>query len=191
MDHERFKELANDYKRWVIYSSHNMSVGDDLFSNIQRANHEVISLQKKMEYDSQHFHNSIGHWGALANARILFYGLAIENAFKARLIFDGKVYSDGEKFVGLRSDHNIEAMANQLGVSSPKSNPNFLKYVTFQTQSLSKYPIAKSLKKQKEFTGVIVGAMKRDGVLTEEIILRMLKEDELIRIFLQNKFTIS
>lgn len=183
MEIDRFKELALDYERWIKSACRNKCVGDDLLPNILKAAATFNSNRNGLITQSSQFTNQIQHWGALAGARTLFYGLAIENACKARVIFDGNIDSDGETIMGIRGDHNIEQMANQLGVKSPDSSPEFLKLLTYQTQTLSKYPIAKSRKKQNEFTGRAIGARKVEGQLTEDIILQVLKHEHLIQLY--------
>jgi len=179
MEKERFKELALDYSRWVKQSCRNKFVGDTLLPIIDKAYVKHSSDVKGFEEQSNAFINNIQNWGALSEARALYYGLAIENACKARLIFDGVVESDGDKIIHLRTDHDIEGMVRQLGVSSPPDEPEFLKLLTYQTQVLSKYPIAKNRKKQKEFTGRALGARPIEGLITHDIIFQILRHKEL------------
>lgn len=183
MEEQRFTELATDYTRWVKQACRQKFVGDDLMKNINEAWLKYLQLNNQFEAQTPEFVNRLQIWGALAEHRALAYGLAIENACKARLIYDGAIESDGEKIKGLRTDHNIEAMAQQLGVSSPADDPEFLKLLTYQTQVLAKYPIAKNRTKQKEFTGRSIGATEKDGRSTLTVIIQVLKHQELIDLY--------
>ncbi len=183
MDEKRFRELVLDYERWIKASYHSKFIGDSLYPIIENC-YKICSLDtfgKKNQ--TQEFINKVQRWGALSDARAFHYGIAIENACKARLIYDGKINSDGNKITGIRNDHNIEEMTKQLGVTSPKTDPEFLKLLTFQLQSLSKYPIAKTRKKQNEFTGRTEGARLIEGELTLSIITQTLKHDILREIY--------
>ncbi len=183
MNEHRFKELALDYNRWIKTSSHSKFVGDSLFPIIDSLYQEYSKEFETLGYMNNELINKLQRCGALADARAFHYGIAIENACKARLIYEGNIVCDGGKINGLRSDHNIEEMARQLGVISPESDPEFLKLITYQLQTLSKYPIAKSLKKQNEFTGRTNGIRHKESDLTQSIILQILKYTELHEIY--------
>lgn len=182
MDEEKYKELALDYKRWVKQAWFNKFVGDSIYVLVEKAQAHASDING-YEAQTEKFINNVQKWGALSEARALYYGLAIENACKARQIDDGYIKCNGNTISGLRTDHNIEQMAVQLGVKSPSSEPEFLKLLTYQLQTLAKYPIAKSRKKQKEFTGRALGGRLIESQITNDIIMQILKHNALIKLY--------
>ncbi|MGL5026018.1 MAG: hypothetical protein ACRC6P_08595, partial [Shewanella oncorhynchi] len=95
---------------------------------------------------------------AFDDAAALHVGLAIENLVKAKSISEKKIQinEDGDA-KGLATHHDLLKHVTNAGISLTNEQEAFLKRLAFQTNSLSKYPIAKNLKTQKEFTGCCVG----------------------------------
>jgi hypothetical protein len=129
---------------------------------------------------------AIQHLRAHTDASNLLYGLAIENAYKTRQILDGRVSVEGGEFKDMRADHNILEMVRAYSIGVSEREIDILKSVTFTTVSMGKYPIAKSAKRQKDFTGRTYGA---DVVapLTRRIVLELLKESPYTDIFLKGQ----
>ncbi|MEJ2372901.1 MAG: hypothetical protein P8Y16_03755 [Sulfurimonas sp.] len=107
----------------------------------------------------------------------------IENATKARHIYDGNVESINGKPKGLRTDHNILEHVRQCLVALTTEETTFLERISYQTNSLAKYPIAKDVDSQKKFSGVIVGSLPSEEAMARSIIERCLKHEKLISIF--------
>jgi len=89
----------------------------------------------------------------------LLVGFALENILKAVLIREKEIRIEkGVKITGLVKNHDILGMLKLFKKHKLNLNENEekkIKHLTFQLQTLSRYPIAKDLNKQNEFTGVV------------------------------------
>ena len=93
-------------------------------------------------------------WASVGGSAALLIGLALENALKGHFIEKGEIFIDEKgKIVGLDGSHNILSMVQKSSYKTNESEAESLRLLTFQVQSLSKYHLAKSAKKQSEFTG--------------------------------------
>ncbi|MEE8431090.1 MAG: hypothetical protein V3S16_07575, partial [Candidatus Desulfatibia sp.] len=155
MESTRYDELFTDYSRWVQESRRQFFVSHillphafDISTKFSESadsvpKGEILELAQKTM--------------ALTNARAFHLGIAIENATKARHIYDGHIESIEGKPKGLRTDHNILEHVRQCQVKLSPEETIFLERISYQTNSLAKYPIAKNVDSQNAFSGVIVG----------------------------------
>ena len=181
MESVRYDELFSDYSRWVLESRRQFYVSEVLLPHAYDASRQFsacvgpASQEKILELAQKTM--------ALSNARAFHIGISIENATKARHIYDGRVESINGKPKGLRTDHNILEHVRQCLVILTDEETTFLERISYQTNSLAKYPIAKDVDSQKKFSGVIVGSQPNDEAMARSIIERCLKHEELISIF--------
>jgi len=182
MEAERFDELFQEESRWVGQARRLYIAGDALTDQVVAV--DGAEARERMPNMSERI--ELLH--SLAGARALLFGLAIENAAKAKQIQEGTVVSNGGNPVGLRTDHNILEHARQLGISLTEEEEEFLRLVTFQTKSLSKYPIAKNLTAQREFSGVMLGAVAEESDTVRSIIHKILGDNSMIDHFDQGNF---
>lgn len=112
-----------------------------------------------------------------------YLGLAIENACKARLIRDGKIQFNNGRVKGLPTSHNIFEMVKSVGVELDEKSTKFLKRLSYQIKVLAKYPIAKDIKTQNQFTGIVVGGTKEESIMVEQIIINVLRDEDIIKIY--------
>ena len=83
----------------------------------------------------------------------------------------------------LRSDHNLLAMVNEAKYTPNQDESYFLERLTYQVQVLARYSIAKKCSTQSKFTGVIVGGSSHDSQMVHSIIIKVLKDQDLVDIF--------
>jgi hypothetical protein len=183
MDPERFKQFGLTAIRWA-YQTHRLYIAAQAL-----ARPEAEAMRTVL---SQWGTRSIEQLEAIQRARAYtdtsnsLYGLAIENAYKTRQILDGKVSVEGGEFKGMRTDHNILEMVRSYGISLNEDEIDILRTVTFATMSMGKYPVARSAKKQKDFTGRTYGA-EFVAPLTRRLVLELLKESPHTDIFLKGQ----
>ena len=183
MDPDRYDELFHTVERWVRKARKLFFVADSLSQQTLEAYSDFISDREGASKQSPAFLEKAEAASAFSDARALLFGLAIENAAKARQIRDQVVLSSGGSPKGLRTDHNLLEHVRQLGVRLDKDAEEFLELLTYQTQTLSKFPIAKNVGAQNRFTGRAVGARQIESGITARIIRETLSYPELVAIF--------
>ena len=189
MDKERYSELFNDVKRWVLASRQQYYIASILTPISESVMADFCFDRKGANNQSPFFLEKAEKSIALTNACALHLGLAIENSTKARKIFDGEILVKNGKPIGLRTDHNILEHVRQCGVILSNDEKVFLERLSYQINSLAKYPIAKKLKNQNNFTGIIVGGNSDDLESVSRIINRILKDKALVSIFNKGKLS--
>jgi hypothetical protein len=183
MDPERFEQLGLAAVRWA-YQTHRLYIGAQALAEPEgEATRVVLSLWGTRSNEQL---EAIQQLKAYTNASNLLYGLAIENAYKTRQILDGKVQVEGGAFKGMRTGHNILEMVRSYKIRLNEKEVDVLKFVTFATVSMGKYPIALSAEKQRAFTGRMY---RSDAVapLTHRVILELLRESPYTDIFLKGR----
>lgn len=118
-----------------------------------------------------------------AGAAGTLYGLAIENACKARLIRDGVIEVRQGKARSLRGDHDVLAMARQAGCELTEDEQKYLGLMSYQVRVLSRYPIAKNVPGQTQFTGRAIGARAEEAAEVQGLVERILQDEDLVAIF--------
>jgi len=182
MDADRFEELFKDVDRWVFQARRLKIVADHLTVPAEEAQREFYFHPEKAE-QTPSFLNSLQNYRAFSDSNSLLLGLAIENACKARLILDGKIIFENGRVKGLPISHNIFEMVKSVGVDLDEEKTKFLKRLTYQIKVLAKYPIAKDLKTQNQFTGTVVGGTKEESAIVDQIIINVLRDEDIIKIY--------
>lgn len=183
MDPERFKQVALSPIRWA-YQAHRLYIAAQVFARPEAEAMRAVLAQWGIRSIEQL--EAIQHLRAYTDVSNLLYGLAIENAYKTREILDDKVSVERGQFKDMRTDHNILEMVRSYRITLDKHEIDILRTVTFATVSMGKYPIALSVKRQKEFTGRTRGA-EFVAPLTRRIVLELLKESPYTDIFLSGQ----
>lgn len=187
MDKDQYSEHFNNTTRWVLESRRQYYIASILTPQSEIAMSDFVSDKQGATCQSVNFLEKAEKVMALTNACSLHLGLAIENSTKARKIFLGEINVEDGKPIGLRTDHNILEHVRQCGVILNEYEVTFLERLSYQVNSLAKYPIAKNLKNQNNFTGVIVGGNSDELNFVSDIIHRVLKDDILVSIFDKRK----
>ena len=183
MDAARFKELFVEVERWVLKAREHHFVSQMLTAPAHSTFSRFVTQSVASPVRDAAFMNLVSESSALSNARALYFGLTLELAAKARSILDDRVSVEDGVPKNLRPDHNVLEHVRQCGVSLSESETEFLDLVSFQLTSLSKYPIAKSLKAQNRFTGRKVGADPAEQQLVFNLACRVLHDPRLVSIF--------
>lgn len=185
MDEKRFKELFEDSSLWIQQARRLKIAGDFFTTPASKSLNEILINREKPPKQSPEFLNSLETLRSYSDARALLYGLSIENACKARLIQDGYIEIHNGKAKNLRSDHNILELVKQTQYRPTEEEAEYLHLLSYQIKVLAKYPIAKDVNTQSEFTGRAVGARPVESQIVHKIIIQVLKYERLIKIFEQ------
>ena len=184
MDAKRFTELFTDPIRWVHQARRLRMAADELTDSSTRALAAFIGDNHGRATQSAAFLNKAELFGALTDARALLYGLAIENACKARLIRTRTITVEDGRAKGLRTDHDVFAMVKDASYSPADDEAEFLRLLSYQVRVLTRYPIARDVDTQNRFTGRKVGARPEESQMVKEIVLKVLREKDLSDAFL-------
>jgi hypothetical protein len=121
---------------------------------------------------------------SILSAVDFFYGLALENACKARLIAEGQITIREGKPKGLRSDHNILEMVRSCAVTLSPKEVEFLSTLSAHVRTWAKYPITKNADSLK---GSLKGGVLRislcgsgQGEQVDGLIQRVLARSDLL-----------
>lgn len=183
MDEHRYEELFLEEARCVRQARRLKFVGDSFTSHVIASLEPVLHDRKGFVNQSAEYREAVERFRALADGRALHYGLAIENSVKARQIRSGLITVENGKPRGLRTDHKILEQVQQVGYVPDGEEREFLALLAYQTETLTKYPIAKSLDKQLDFTGRSVGSRPAEAEWLHRIIVGVLQDQNLIEIY--------
>jgi hypothetical protein len=189
MDEKRFQELFADTERWVRQARRLKIAGDHFTPAVVQVLTEWLQDRDGAARQTPEFLEKNEVLRSLTDARALLYGLCIENACKARGIEDARIELRDGAAKRLRSDHNVLEMVKEAGYTPCQEEAEFLGLLAYQTRTMSKYPIAKDLRGQNQFTGRVVGARPEEGEMVERIVVRVLREDRLQSVFIRGHMT--
>lgn len=183
MHEKRFEELFTDIERWVRQARRLKAAGDLFIETISYLDRRNLSDIEGFESQSPEFLEAHDQSYGFVQASALLHGLAIENVCKARQIRDKHIIVQCGEAKNLRSDHNLLAMVNEAKYTPNQDESYFLERLTYQVQVLARYSIAKKCSTQFKFTGVIVGGSSHDSQMVHSIIIKVLKDQDLVDIF--------
>ena len=177
MDAARFDELATKDIRWA-YKVRRLLKAAKLFIEPEeraekQASRGIRDGKGNMTLEALEL---VQDWRAYGEMGTFIYGMAIENACKARQILDGVIEAKDGKLRGGHMDHNVLAMVLACNISLTDEETKILESVSFVTKSMAKYPIAKDVNAQNKFKGVTYG-LATIGPLANRIILDLLPDD--------------
>lgn len=180
---ERYDVLAASPVRWT-YEAHRQHLTGAAFAYLDRsaelrARHLGFGRTHPLSVEAL---EAVQEIRAYTSASMLHFGLAMENAFKARRFRDRGAAAQSGTLKHLRSDHDILHMARDCHIRLNDWETDVLRSITFAVKSSGKYPIAKTAAKQAEFSGRIYGP-QHTAPLTERICVELLRDDRLVAIF--------
>ncbi|EKA7365959.1 MULTISPECIES: hypothetical protein [Vibrio] len=170
----QFEDIFLDQKRWIdMFISHCITAKELILIAYPFQEKVVNRAGNTSDFEK---------YGAFSDAAALHVGLAIENLVKAKSISENEIQiNENGEAKGLATHHDLLKHVTNAGISLTNEQKEFLKRLAFQTNSLSKYPLAKNLKTQTEFTGICVGmvALKEAKPIILEIISKANFKDDL------------
>lgn len=175
MDKERFNQLATNSIRWA-YQVHRLLISAQLFhqpASISFQNFLSESQTLPLTHESL---ENVQHYRAYSEVGTFLYGMAIENACKTRQILDGAITAIDGELKGGRRDHNILEMVRAAKLDLNDKDEAILQSISFITNSMAKYPIAKNTKIQSNWKGVSY-QIDEIAVLTMRILNELLPDE--------------
>lgn len=184
MDEERFEELFTDVERWILQARRLKIAGDQFVPAYDSVVAQNLLNAAGFKLGSLQFLNSnMELQRAYGDACALLWGLALENAIKARQIRDGYITIKNGKAENLRHDHNLLEMIKKTHYEPTGEESVHLELLSYQVRVLARYSIGKNLKIQSAFTGRTTGGSSHEARLIDDLIKKILKDDDLVDIF--------
>lgn len=175
MEQELFNKYFLDTKRWVkksrelMISAHYLVfIGECLYNTGRDTINRYHSVLQCHPFEA---------WHSVGSSASLLMGFALENALKAHLIEKGIIYiNEQNKIIGLDRGHNLLSMLEESNYKMNEEEKETIRLLTFQLQSLSRYHLARSPRKQAEFTGRVGNPAIYYNLITK-IILEILSAE--------------
>lgn len=184
MDEERFEELFTDVERWILQARRLKIAGDKLVPAYEYQLNQNLLDSDGIQRQSPQFLDNVKLQRAYGDACALLWGLAIENAIKARQIHDGYITVKNGRAKNLHAGHDLIEMVKRTHYKPTQDEIDYLELLSYQIRVLAKYSIAKDLKTQSKFTGRVVGGSAFEAQFVNNILRKILGDSELVNIFM-------
>jgi hypothetical protein len=153
MWNDNYDIFANDSDRWVSKAKEHLIIAKTLLPFCSHS----VQLMNPNFYTNQELLISKERLKAYSTAIGFSLGMALENIIKAKLISEKKIIAEDGKLIMPKDcqSHDLDKMLKfgDYNINLTEYDILVVKYLSFCIYSLGKFPIAKNIANQNNFTG--------------------------------------